>query len=171
MSLGRRIGLVVLVALAGAIGLFAILAALLWYETSYNPRYDRDSRFYNEYAFILSEAERAIRNGSREPVTIDLLKINDGNWKTACLIGGYKDPIAIMRQMGASIQPKDEERMSDAGKRGFRLAPVEEFEAVIAYVDGSDRAHFIHFQHGFGTKGQHFSQCVTKLETRVRLTQ
>jgi hypothetical protein len=60
--------------------------------------------------------------------SIDFSSLNNGEWKTACLFGGYTRPLDEMRLRGASISENDTARFTEAGTRGFRLGHVEEQE-------------------------------------------
>jgi hypothetical protein len=101
--------------------------------------------------------------------SVDLSGLNNGEWKTACLFGGYTNPLDEMRALGANISEKDRARMTEAGSRGLRLSQVEEYELAIAYIDLSNNARFIHFETGVGAEGEHQRQCISKPETRLFL--
>jgi hypothetical protein len=103
--------------------------------------------------------------------TITLTELNSGEWKTACLFGGYTDPLEAMRVHGANIDEKDRVRFTEAGSRGFRLGQVEEHEMAIAFVDLGNNARFIHFRTGIGPGGQHLRRCISKPQTRLYLAQ
>ena len=94
-------------------------------------------------------------------------RLNDGHWKTACLFGGYTNPLRQMQAIGATIDVEDEARLTEAGSRGFRAAQVEESEMMIAYTDTGNRAHFPHFERGIGPAGQHLQECVSKPVTTI----
>jgi hypothetical protein len=78
-------------------------------------------------------------------------------------------PLDEMRALGANISETDRVRMTEAGLRGFRLGQVEEQEMVIAFIDLSNNARFIHFHTGIGPEGQNFRRCISKPETRLFL--
>jgi hypothetical protein len=63
----------------------------------------------------------------------------------------------------------DRFRLGQAGIRGVRLGQVEEFEILIAYIDHRNRAHFIHFEEGIGSEGQHLEKCIARPETKIIL--
>ncbi len=94
-----------------------------------------------------------------------MAKLNGGVWTTACLFGGFARPIEQMERLGATVAQADRERFG--GSLGFRAGPVEETEAVIAFVDDERRGRFIHFQRGMGQHAQHYRNCVTKPETTL----
>ena len=81
------------------------------------------------------------------------------------LFTGYTRPIEHMERLGAKVDQADRDRLTDA--RGGRLAPVEEREAVIAFMGEDRQAHFIHFQHGMGQYAEFTRNCVTKPETML----
>lgn len=98
-------------------------------------------------------------HGTTKDDYIDLSELNSGEWTTACLFGGYTDPLEAMRVHGANIDEKDRVRFTEAGSRGFRLGQVEEHEMAIAFVDLGNNARFIHFRTGIGPGGQHLRRC------------
>ncbi len=79
------------------------------------------------------------------------------------------DPSEEMSKLGAEIGSADRLRLDEARTSGFRLAEVEEFEFMLAYVDKEQRAHFIHFRNGIGPGGQHLKRCISRPETRLPL--
>jgi hypothetical protein len=107
--------------------------------------------------------------GSTKEDAIDLSELNAGNWKIACVFGGYTNPLEMMRALGANINEKDRLRLTESRSRGFRLTQVEESEMAITYVDLSNNAKFIHFDHGIGPEGQHLQKCIGRPEKRVLL--
>ena len=160
----------VFLSLTGIAAVFSVGVALLLYELSYKPTYDREDPDYRRYA----EAFEVLRvkldqHGLTEADDLDLATLYNGAWTTACLFGGYTMPLDDMRRLGANISERDRVRITDAGWRGFRLAQVEEHEMAIAYIDRSNSAHFIHFATGIGPEGQHLRQCVRRPETRLPL--
>jgi hypothetical protein len=160
----------------GASFIAIILVAVAWLlaELFYRPSYDRAHPDHDRYAgmFHRLEMTRSQRRiTSEDPIdpSIDLSELNGGHWKVACVFGGYTTPVETMRGLGAHIDENDLRRFTEAGRRGFRLAPVEESEMAIAYVDLADNARFIHFRHGIGPEGQNFQKCIARPETRLRL--
>ncbi|MEI2296544.1 hypothetical protein [Ensifer sp. MJa1] len=126
------------------------------------PTYDTDDPDYAYFAGLFDAARKA------EQVA-DMERLNGGDWKTACIFGGYVHPIEEMEKLGATVAETDRQRMQDAKDSGFRLFEVEEFEMMVAYIDQANRAHFIHFEGGIGSDGQHYQSCVTRPETRITL--
>ena len=170
MSRARQVArlffLTAIVGLSAAI-LFGFVVVIALY-VSYRPEYGTDSVDYDQYSAAFSGIEK-IAAGSRQPLVVDFADLKGGRWRSVCLIGGYEDPIRVMRQQGASISPEDERRMAETARAGFRLGAVEEFEVMIAYTDDQNLAHFIHFERGFGPEGQHFQKCVSKPETVIQV--
>jgi hypothetical protein len=148
-------------AAAALIGLVALLVL------SPKPDFDRAHPDYAYFAERFEEARRIFASG-RNHATIDLAHLNGGAWRTACLFGGYTHPIEKMDALGAVVSEADRQRLS--GAVGARIAPVEEFEVLIAYIDEERRAHFIHFAEGVGSEGQHYEACTTKPETKIVIT-
>jgi hypothetical protein len=150
--------------MVGVAALAIILIGLFWYT----PTYDRGDPDYHRFSPIFAELEGGIEQHPSTERAIDLSQLNGGSWKTACLFG-YTDPLQTMQKLGATIDAKDETRLTEARSRGFRAAQVEEFEMMIAYIDLANRAHFVHFERGLGAEGQHLEQCVSKPATSMIL--
>jgi hypothetical protein len=164
MTLGRLV-----ILLAGCV--VALVVGRLLVEMSYRPTYDWDDPDYRRYSPVFARLRKELdRRDIADQDVIDLSSLNDGNWKTACVFGGYTDPLEEMRTFGATISGKDEVHLANARSRGFRIGPVEEFEIMIAYVNLSNHAHFVHFERGIGSWGQHFEKCISKPETQLVLT-
>ncbi|HEU01565.1 MAG TPA: hypothetical protein ENH89_14745 [Aurantimonas coralicida] len=108
------------------------------------------------------------RPALREAI-IDFSNINGGSWRTACLFGGYSTPSEEIAKLGATISDADRTRLKDAGSSGLRLTEVEENEMVVAYIDENNRAHFIWFEDGIGSGGQHLRRCVSMPGTEIDL--
>jgi hypothetical protein len=150
--------------------LFLLGAVAVVVELSYRPTYDRSDPTYHRYLEAFERLRVPLdQRGAQKEDFVDLSELNNGEWKTACLFGGYTMPLDQMRALGANISEKDRVRMTEAGSRGFRLGQVEEREMVITFVDPSNNAHFIHFHTGIGPEGQNFKRCIAKPETRLVL--
>jgi hypothetical protein len=150
----------------------ALGIALLLVELSWTPAYDHSDPNYHRYAEAFDRLRVQLdRRGATNKDFIDLSQLNNGDWKTACLFGGYMYPLGDMQALGAKISAKDRWRLSQAGWRGFRAGQVEEEEMAIAYVDLNNSAQFIHFASGIGPEGQHFKKCISKPQTRLVLGQ
>lgn len=126
------------------------------------PNYDTDDPDYGYFANLFKAAQ------TKEQVA-DMSRLNGGDWKTACIFGGYENPVDDMEKLGATIAEADRERMKEARDTGFRVSVVEEFEMMIAYIDQANKAHFIHFEDGIGAQGQYYNFCVTRPETKITL--
>ena len=161
----RRLLLGAIACLGAAVTAAAVYLAML---LSYSPRYDEDHPDHRRYAERF-EALRVRLDGqaATRQEFVDFTDLNGGEWKTACLFGGYTDPLREMKALGADIDDKDRARLTEAGRRGFRLAPIEEFEIAIAYVDPGNKARFIHMKSGIGPWGQHFNKCIARPQTRL----
>jgi hypothetical protein len=155
---------------ASFVALAILGVAVLLVALSYRPSYDQAHPEYGRYAeaFHRLSVQFSAR-GITSDDAVDLSELNRGEWKVACVFGGYTSPLETMRACNANIDEKDQLRLSEAGSRGFRLAQVEESEMAIAYVDFDNNAHFIHFKHGIGPEGQHFQKCIVRAETRLLL--
>ena len=159
MNLRRLVRLFV-----GSVAILCLLAAAsVVVELFYKPTYDRSDPTYHRYleAFERLRVPLDERGATNEDI-LDLSQVNKGEWKTACLFGGYTRPLDEMQALGATISEKDRARMTEAGSRGFRVSQVEEQEIVIAFVDLGNNARFIHFHTGIGPEGQHFQRCISK---------
>lgn len=144
----------------------AFIALLV--EASYKPNYDVNSPDYGRYSEVFARLREQL--DQRDPTDEDILDfaaLNGGQWTTACLFGGYTHPLDEMLSREAVIDNTDRVRLTEARSRGVRLGTVEEFEALIAYIDLRNRAHFIHFSQGIGPSGQHFEQCISKPNTTI----
>ena len=147
------------------VGIATLLAVLF-----HRPSYDVTHPNYNYFVEVFERLREPIAfRGMTNEDAVDFSQLNGGEWKVACLFGGYTDPLETMRAIGANIHEKDQVRWTKARSRGLRLAQVEEKEMAIAYVDLANNAQFIHFRHGIGPEGQHFQKCVARPETRVVL--
>ena len=145
------------------VGIAAVILRLFWYT----PTYDTDNPDHQRLSQAFAELGAQIEQVPLSERTIGLSHVNEGSWKRACLFGGYTDPLREMQTFGATIDAKDETRLTEARSRGLRAAQVEESEVMVAYVDLNNHAHFIHFERGMGPIGQHFQRCVSKPETSI----
>lgn len=151
------------------LGVVALVVGLVA-ELSYTPVYDRADPNYHRYLEAFQRVRVPLNErGLTKEDYIDLSQLNDGDWKTACLFGGYTRPLDEMLALGATISEKDQIRLTEAGTRRFRIGQVDEFEIMIAFVDLSNNARFIHFHNGIGPAGQHFQKCISKPETTLVL--
>jgi hypothetical protein len=104
----------------GSVVLGAITVLLV--ELSWTPTYDQSDPNYRRYieTFDRLRRELDVRGATTEDF-VDLSQLNDGEWKTACLFGGYTYPLDDMQALGANISVKDRVRLTQAGLRGFRF--------------------------------------------------
>jgi hypothetical protein len=135
----------------------AIFFVIWFLKPVFWPAYDTAHPDYQRLTESLGEHE------------IDLSRLNDGNWQIACVFGGYTDPVSTLAKMEAPVSVLDAVRLWNY--RGFpiRLGAVEEEEAVVAYVDGDRRTHFILIEKAV-TNLEHFSNCIERPETHMILT-
>jgi len=134
------------------------------------PKYDQDHPDYQRFAGMFEHIRAAdLATSSASDRSIDFSELASGNWQTVCLLGGFTDPLKLAEERGWSTAETDRDRLGAARHGGFRLAIVEEFELLIAYVDQLNNAEFIHFNRGIGVAGQHLQACVSKPATRLDL--
>jgi ATP phosphoribosyltransferase regulatory subunit HisZ len=165
----RRIGTTALAVLCGGLLLLlAAIAATFFILINVRPDYDVADPDYLRYSEIFAEFREKSAAGTLEGTVLDLSELNGGAWSTACLFGGYTDPVGAMLAKGAEVDSADKERLPRNGF-GARIAAVEEYELLIAYVDSGNRAHFIHFRDGLGPEGQHLQKCAQKPRTTILL--
>jgi len=96
---------------------------------------------------------------------LDLVQLNRGEWREACLFGGYTHPSEVMGKKGkVSFFDSYFQQLKSWGL--LRLGEVEEWESMIAYVDNSEDVHFVHFgatmKSGIGNTLEHFEKCTTR---------
>jgi hypothetical protein len=166
MRLGRLVFSII-----GSLAAVSVLGALaLLFELSYRPTYDQADPNYRRYLEVFDRLRPDLdyRGATRDDY-IDLSELNNGEWKTACLFGGYTDPLKTIQMLGANIDEKDRARMTEAGSRSLRIGQVEEQEMAIAFVDLRNNARFIHFRTGIGPEGQHLQKCISKPQTMLYL--
>lgn len=137
-------------------GLLVFVAAVLQFDASPMPGEDNP-----QYVQFQSELERyrmiSKGRGLRHGDDLDVANLNEGNWRTACLVGGYKDYVRVLNTREAvDWKPK---------QRTF----VDEFQMALVYVDAVDTPSVMHFRSGIGPEGQHFERCITKPNTRIPL--
>jgi len=116
--------------------------------------YSRDHPDYDRYR---AEIARMHETG-----TLNLAELNEGNWTDACLFGGYSTPSKTMKDHGElRVLDTNEVLRQLKNAFSFRLAEVEEFEAMIAYVDPGGTVEAIHFE-PVGLHLQNFERCTTR---------
>lgn len=149
------------------VGLVVMAVVLVVYDISWGPNYDDDDPRYQKLVGRFSEL-RWREPGPGIDYNVDLSALNGGDWTTACVFGGYNDPLEKMIERGAKVSDDDRARLSEL-KSGFRIAQVEEFEIMVAFIDLTGTAQFIHLQGGIGSGGQHLEKCITKPQTVIDL--
>jgi hypothetical protein len=139
------------------IGVPVVLLFLWYFKPVFWPAYNTNHPDYNWLSKSLGERE------------IDLARLNEGDWQTACVFGGYNDPVVEMRRLGISVRAGDVIRLWRY--RGFpiRLDAVEEDETAVAYVDNAGFADFILLPNP-AVDLQHFRGCIKRPETFLSLT-
>ena len=139
-----------------------VVGVLFVVAIDYEPIYDEKDPDYAHYEKIFADVAAELY-GLRPDHTdsIDFSPLNHGEWSQVCLLGAYSNALNCMTNLGARISKADEQRLTDAGSGGFRLAQVEEHEIMIAYIDLRNRAHFIHFRHGVGEFGENVAGCIS----------
>lgn len=163
----RRILLIVFLAIPMAL-LTLLVGAFVWIRSD-QPAYDTQHPDYAHYDAVFSRVAEELAQSGVSTTPIDFAPLNGGAWKTACLFGGYGKSITEMRDRNAIVSDADLARLDDKQQPGFRLFALEEAEAMIAYVDDGNRAHFIHFRHGLGQFSEAYRGCVSKPETVLTL--
>ncbi|CAN7715875.1 hypothetical protein [Bosea sp. LjRoot237] len=157
----------------GLVALYLLFLALDFAgNLRFKPEYDRSGRDYEQIARAFERVRKFDRALSpATDLTLDFSELLSGNWKAVCLFGGYTNPLKTAEQRGWSVAEGDRERLEAAAHRGLRAAAVEEFEALVAYVDDfNNEANFIHLENGVGVMGQHLESCISKPETKMDLT-
>jgi hypothetical protein len=116
MALGRAIFWLVL----GLAALPAVAFIAFLIEASYRPNYDENSPEYGRYSEVFARIREQLdrRNPTNED-TIDFAALNDGQWMTACLFGGYTHPLDEMHSRGALIDNTDRARLTEARSSDF----------------------------------------------------
>jgi hypothetical protein len=157
--------------IGGLVGIAAVLLVLLVAaDIRFQPKYDEGHRDYQHFARVFERISGLdLASSSASDWTVDFSPLASGNWQIVCLFGGYTDPLKSAEERGWSTAEVDRDRLNAVRHGGFRLAIVEEFEALIAYVDQLNNAEFIHFKHGIGVAGQHLEACISRPETRLAL--
>jgi hypothetical protein len=73
----------------------------LLYELPYTPTYDQADPDYRRYRDAFDSLQLNLdRRGITEEDYVDLAMLNNGEWTTACLFGGYTMPLDGMRALG-----------------------------------------------------------------------
>lgn len=101
---------------------------------------------------------------SRGAEKLDISILNNGNWLTACLFGGYTDPVTHMKAIG-KISIADRLYQPLKSWSVWRISQVEEHETMVAYSDQNGWITFIHMN-STNTSNMlaHHKQCTSRSE-------
>lgn len=161
-------GLVGLAVVALALLAVSYVCLLLGY-CRFEVEYDEGHRDYEQFAREFERIQKLdLVSSAASDWSIDFSQLASGNWQTACLLGGFIDPLKTAEEFGWGTAEADRDRLK-ARLGGLRASIVEEFEVLVAYTDQLNNAEFIHFRHGIGAAGQHLRACISKPETRLVL--
>ena len=152
------------------VGLVVLAVVLVLFDMYWAPNYDDDDPRYQKLVSRLAEIRQSRKPDGSIDIEegIDLSDLNGGDWTTACVFGGYNDPLEEMEKLGAKVSDEDRAQLGEL-KGGFRIAQVEEFEIMFTFIDLTGTAQFVHFEGGIGSAGQHLEQCITKPQTVIDL--
>ena len=93
---------------------------------------------------------------------LNVSNLNNGNWTTACLFGGYTDPSIHMKKLG-KVSLIDRVYQPLKGWSWWRLGQVEEHEIMVAYVDNFGVVTFVHLPNkNSSDRLEHHIQCIEK---------
>lgn len=147
-----------------------MFVALIVFATSWTPRYDDDDP---RYQFLAQQIAAIAERWSKDDFgnnSVDLTLLNDGRWKSACILGGYNSALDELEKLGATVSPDNQTRLIELKEKGFRISEVEEFEVMVVFVDSSNEGQFIHFEGGLGPDGQHLKKCTYRSNPKLELT-
>lgn len=157
------------IALLGGSAVVALFALIL-VATDWTPRYDDDDSRYQSLAQQIAAVGERLSKGDLSDSTIDLTALNNGQWKAACILGGYDNVLDELEKLGATVSPDNRTRLAELTERGFRISQVEEFEVMVVFVDDSNEGQFIHFEGDLGSAGQHLRICTDRSKPKLELT-
>ena len=144
----RTVVIVALITVSGLLAGPASCVLIAMYERA--TRYDRES---DDYRYVKSALASGLPSRS-----LDVQKINRGDWQFICVIGAYNDPVRILREEAA--RRRVPVASVDAVETQFwGLSPVEENESAISFVDGSGRGRTILIDGFEVLTGQHGKEC------------
>ena len=148
----------------------ALSLAMLWTgdALSRSPFFDASDPDHAMIARQLRDARDRVIDGKSDAV-LDLASLNGGEWQEACLFGGYTHPAETLERLGARLDLKDRVELDDMDEQFGRLSEVEEFDAMVAYVTSDNQARLIYFEDAFGSRGQHFEECIRRPQTSIRM--
>ncbi len=112
---------------------FPIVVLLTTFPFAFSHRHPQ----YADFSEIIYNAKPSQK--------INFAVVNDGDWTKLCFFGGYTNPLGTMRKFG-DVTVFDRVYQFFKGLPLLRFGQVEESETMIAYVDGQNVVHFIHFR-------------------------
>jgi hypothetical protein len=142
------------------LGVVALVITLVWFAVSGSPYSDRDP----DLSWLRAKLDQ-FESGATA-ASIDLSRLNEGDWAIACLFGGYTHPTDRIQKLGGSLSFIDRLRFFALSTLTLRFGEVEEYEVVIAYVDKGGRAEFLFFDK---TDVQHGEYCTKQPQTTLAI--
>lgn len=128
-------------------------------------RYDRNNPNYQLIASLVREEVGLPGQPGFKRAPLELDRLNGGDWQFLCVIGGYNDPVKILRdeaaRRGVTLSQVDPVKTQFLG-----LHPVEEDEGAISFVDEAGRGITILIDGFERLAGQHDKRCFGR-ETKV----
>ena len=143
----------------------ALLLAVILFEILGNvwdaaTRYDRGNA---DYKYITSKIVRDDSALGWAEAEVDLRVINNGDWQFICLIGAYSDPVEILRKEARTRRVAIREIDPVPSQYGTAvLAPVEENESAISFVDREGHGKTILINGPERLVGEHGNKCFDK---------
>ena len=150
----------------------AALAAVLltvtvfWFAHALNQPFDTDDP---DYAWISTELKRFAdfadgRDDLPPHAQIDVLRLNGGDWSSACLIGGESDPVKVVVDLMSGISETERLRLQNANTHPDH---VGEYGFVAAYLGTDGTVRFIRLAQGIGNAGLFFKKCISRPDTVI----
>src|SRR5262245_41231329 len=95
---GLRPGLACVLMSVIALGLVGL--ALLVLELAYQPGYDQSHPDYDRYVEVFARLRpKLAARGPTKEDHVDFAPLHNGDWKMACLFGGYTTPVEAMQAL------------------------------------------------------------------------
>ena len=138
----------------------ALIAATVWFAVSGSPYSDNDP----DLSWLRTQLHQ-LKSGPTDN-SLDLSRLNDGDWTIACLFGGYTDPTDRMGELGGWISLIDRIRFFALGTLTLRFGEVKENEVVIAYIDKRGWAEFVFFDEIEVENGEY---CIRRPQTTLAI--
>jgi hypothetical protein len=158
----------------GALAVLAVpaiggLGLMTWLKFADANRYGRDG---TDYHYVTSEIVQmeTVKPGLVQwrNVSINPHRINGDDWQFMCVIGAYNDPVEILTQE-AIRRSIDVSSIDPVPTQALGLAPVEENEGAISFVDGKGRGRTILIDGFQRVAGQHARHCFGREVTTMTL--